>query len=70
MYFCMAAVHLPHSPPNEFFGEKVAGTQPNAHMDMLWEVDLQVVSSFMCRYMLSASPTGVLCCVVLCCVVL
>ena len=42
MHFCTESVHTPHSPPNTFFGEKVAGTQMTAHLDMLWELDLQV----------------------------
>ena len=42
MHFCTGSVHGPHSPPNTFFGDKVAGTQLTAHLDMLWELDLQV----------------------------
>ena len=42
MHFCTESVHTPHSPPNVFFGEEVAGTQLTPHLDMLWELDLQV----------------------------
>ena len=42
MYFCTESVHTPHSPPNTLFGEKVAGTQLAPHLDMLWELELQV----------------------------
>ena len=42
MHFCTGSVHTPHSPPYTFFGDKVAGTQLTAHLDMLWELDLQV----------------------------
>ena len=42
MHFCTESVHGPHTPPVAFFGEKVAGTQLTAHLDMLWELELQV----------------------------
>jgi arylsulfatase A-like enzyme len=34
--------HVPHCPPKEFDGQKVAGTTPSAHLDMVRELDLQV----------------------------
>ena len=42
MYYCSQAVHLPHTPPDEFNGEAVAGTTPTRHMDMIRELDLQM----------------------------
>ncbi|MFW5831099.1 MAG: sulfatase family protein [Prolixibacteraceae bacterium] len=42
MYYCSQAVHVPHEPPAEFYGEKVKGTTLSAHGDMIKELDLQV----------------------------
>lgn len=42
LYYCTQAVHLPHSPPAEINGKKIAGTTPSAHMDMIKELDEQM----------------------------
>ena len=42
IHFCAESVHTPHSPPKNFYGDKVAGTQLSEFLDMLWEMDLQV----------------------------
>lgn len=44
IYYCSQAVHLPHAPPKEFNGVKVAGTTPSKHLDMVKELDLQMGS--------------------------
>ena len=39
-YVALGAVHLPHSPPDEFLdGSKVAGEYGTKHMDVLYEMD-------------------------------
>jgi arylsulfatase A-like enzyme len=40
MHYCTEAVHVPHSPPKQFFGEPVLGETPSHHLDMLRELDL------------------------------
>lgn len=42
MYYCSQAVHLPHTPPAELNGVKIAGTTPSKHMDMIKELDVQM----------------------------
>lgn len=42
LYFCTHAVHVPHCPPDEFDGQKIKGTTPSQHLDMIVELDLQV----------------------------
>ena len=42
MYYCSQAVHLPHTPPQELNGIKIAGTTPSKHMDMIKELDVQI----------------------------
>lgn len=42
MYYCSQAVHIPHTPPNTFNGEKIKGSTPGFHGDMIKELDLQV----------------------------
>lgn len=42
MYYCSQAVHLPHNPPKELNGIKIAGTTPSPHMDMIKELDVQM----------------------------
>nr|WP_320120685.1 sulfatase-like hydrolase/transferase [uncultured Marinifilum sp.] len=42
MYYCSQAVHLPHNPPKELNGIKIAGTTPSKHMDMIKELDVQM----------------------------
>lgn len=42
LYYCTQAVHIPHSPPESFDGEKIAGTSPSAHTDMVRELDSQI----------------------------
>lgn len=34
--------HLPHLPPENFDGKQVAGSTPSAHLDIVYELDLQV----------------------------
>jgi len=40
MHYCTEAVHVPHSPPRQFFGEPVLGETPSHHLDMLRELNL------------------------------
>ncbi|NRB52554.1 MAG: arylsulfatase [Saprospiraceae bacterium] len=42
LYYCSQAVHLPHTPPAELNGIKIAGTTPSKHMDMIKELDVQI----------------------------
>ncbi|VGO16434.1 Arylsulfatase [Pontiella desulfatans] len=42
MYYCTQAVHIPHTPPKELNGVKIAGTTPGPHGDMIKELDAQV----------------------------
>jgi arylsulfatase A-like enzyme len=42
IYFCTQAVHIPHTPPAELDGVKIAGTTPGPHGDMVRELDVQV----------------------------
>lgn len=42
MYYCTQAVHIPHTPPDELNGQRVAGTTAGDHGDMIFELDLQV----------------------------
>ncbi|TXF90221.1 arylsulfatase [Neolewinella aurantiaca] len=42
MYYCSQAVHLPHTPAMLLDGQKVRGTTPSSHMDMVKELDVQV----------------------------
>jgi len=42
MHYCAAAVHVPHSPPEDFFGTPVLDQTPSHHLDMLLELDLTV----------------------------
>lgn len=42
LYYCSQAVHLPHTPPKELNGVKIAGTTPSKHMDMIKELDVQI----------------------------
>ncbi len=42
IYYCSQAVHLPHTPPEELNGIKIAGTTPSRHMDMIKELDVQM----------------------------
>lgn len=42
LYYCSQAVHLPHTPPTELNGVKIAGTTPSKHMDMIKELDVQI----------------------------
>jgi len=41
-YVALGGVHIPHSPPDSYNGNKVAGVYPNDHMDMLYEMDMNV----------------------------
>ena len=42
MYYCTQAVHIPHTPPKEIDGIKIAGTTSGPHGDMMKELDVQV----------------------------
>lgn len=42
MYYCSQAVHLPHTPAMLLAGQKVRGTTPSSHLDMVKELDVQV----------------------------
>ena len=42
IYYCSQAVHLPHTPPEELNGIKIAGTTLSRHMDMIKELDVQM----------------------------
>jgi len=42
IYYCSQAVHIPHTPPAELNGVKLAGTTPGPHGDMVRELDVQV----------------------------
>ncbi len=42
LYYCSQAVHIPHEPINELNGEKIAGTTPSRHGDMIKELDVQI----------------------------
>lgn len=42
LYYCAQAVHIPHTPPKELDGVKIAGTTPGPHGDMVRELDTMV----------------------------
>ena len=42
LYYCTQAVHIPHTPPKELNGVKIAGSTPGVHGDMIRELDVQV----------------------------
>jgi arylsulfatase A-like enzyme len=42
LYYCAQAVHIPHTPPNELGGVKIAGSTPGLHGDMVREMDVLV----------------------------
>ena len=42
MYYSSLAVHLPHTPANHLNGQKIKGTTPSRHMDMIKELDVQL----------------------------
>ncbi len=42
LQFASQAVHLPHTPTDDFFGQPVAGVEETSHLDMVREMDLQV----------------------------
>jgi len=42
-YVALGNVHIPHSPPDTYTnGEKISGVYPQKHMDMLYEMDMNV----------------------------
>lgn len=41
IYYCSQAVHIPHTPPDELNGVKIAGSTPGVHGDMVRELDVQ-----------------------------
>jgi len=42
IYYCSQAVHIPHTPPEQLNGTKIAGTTPGVHGDMIREFDVQI----------------------------
>lgn len=42
MYYCSQAVHVPHTPPFDLNGQKIAGSTLGRHGDMIVELDVQV----------------------------
>ena len=42
LYYCSQAVHIPHTPPAELNGVKIAGATPATHGDLILELDTQV----------------------------
>lgn len=42
IYYCSQAVHIPHTPPAELNGMKIAGSTPGPHGDMVRELDIQI----------------------------
>lgn len=42
LYYASPMAHRPHIPPKTFDGVKVEGTTPSRHLDMVFELDLQV----------------------------
>ncbi|MEM9080361.1 MAG: arylsulfatase [Verrucomicrobiota bacterium] len=42
IYYCSQAVHIPHTPPEELDGVKVAGATASIHGDMIVELDVQM----------------------------
>ncbi len=42
MYYCSQAVHKPHTPSKTLNGNKIAGTTPSNHLDMVKELDVQM----------------------------
>ena len=42
LQFASQAVHIPHTPSDNFFGQPVAGVEETPHLDMIREMDLQV----------------------------
>ncbi len=42
LQFASQAVHIPHTPGERFFGQRVAGVEETPHLDMIREMDLQV----------------------------
>lgn len=42
LYYASPMAHLPHMPPATFDNIKVSGSTPSAHLDMVYELDLQV----------------------------
>ncbi|MBB4080524.1 arylsulfatase A-like enzyme [Lewinella aquimaris] len=42
LYYAALAVHLPHTPADSLNGERIRGTTPSAHLDLVKELDVQV----------------------------
>jgi len=42
IYYCSQAVHIPHTPPEQLNGEKIAGSTLGVHGDMVREFDVQI----------------------------
>jgi arylsulfatase A-like enzyme len=42
LYYCSPMAHVPHCPPDEFDGRKVAGSTPSRHLDCVVDLDCQV----------------------------
>ena len=39
MHYCSQSCHVPHTPPIEIAGQRIKGTTPDYHLDMLVEAD-------------------------------
>ena len=42
MYYCSQAVHVPHAPSVKLGNQKIQGTTPSLHLDMVKELDVQM----------------------------
>lgn len=42
LYYCSPMAHVPHCPPDEFDGRRVAGITPSRHLDCVVDLDCQV----------------------------
>jgi arylsulfatase A-like enzyme len=42
LYYCVQAVHIPHTPPENLDGVRIKGSTPGPHGDMVRELDVQV----------------------------
>jgi arylsulfatase A-like enzyme len=42
MHYCTESCHIPHTPPKTLAGKPVRGTAGDAHLDMLFEADIQL----------------------------
>ncbi|MEM9987013.1 MAG: sulfatase-like hydrolase/transferase, partial [Bacteroidota bacterium] len=42
LYYCSLAVHKPHTPSDSLAGQRISGSTPVAHLDLVKELDVQV----------------------------